>query len=567
MNISGWAKNKKFVSLVSIAALLGAVFSTSAQADDDRNKKDDRSKRVIELANPSGVVITPSSTSLSITFNRVPNASSYTVRVFQGTSGDRLVGQPRTMFNPGNSVTGLTPSTDYRVSVQAIGDKTRYSNSDDPRKFRTRTTGNVITSYVVDWGPACAGNPPNCTEATGGMRSYTPGQQLVPPTTPVFTGFRFLGWESSNIAVAPTSTSTPVAPFGNLTFRPQWIAIDYAVTWNTNCPVQTPRACTDVIDGSSTYLLTNLINAPSTAPTIPGWTFAGWSSNNANVSSTSFPTRAVSPYGNVEFTAEWTPITFQLIWNSNCGNVYNCQPTTGGATTFLAGTAIENVELPTNPSKPGSTFIAWDAVNLDINFVNSTITVTALWDLDPSFDTYTIILNSDCLDNSVCTPATPAVTIFRYPPGFQDDGAEQRAWFETVSVPVEPGRTFVGWDFEMLSEDGLTLTFKALWETPPPSGPRTWNIYWEPGCPGPCSLVGGGPTFYVSNNPNLFLGVTTYVEGETIGYVPTPDPMFFSGTGFNGWNALNTDHIPDPDYRPSAPYGDLYFIANQWSTP
>jgi hypothetical protein len=472
------------------------------------------------------------------------------------------------MFNPGDSVTGLTPSTDYRVSVQAIGNKTKYSNSEDPRKIRTRTTGNVITSYVVDWGPACAGfEPPNCIERIGGTLSYTPGQQLVPPTTPEQVGFTFAGWDSSNPAVAPTSTSTPVAPFGNLLFRPLWTPVDYTVTWNTNCPVQTPGACTGANGGSSTYLLTNLINKPTTDPKVAGWTFARWSSNNANVSATSFPTRAVSPFGNVEFTAEWTPITFQLIWNSNCGNVYNCQPATGGATTVLAGAPIESIELPSNPSKPGSTFIAWDAANLDINFVDLTITVTALWEQDPTYNTYTIILDSDCLDISVCTPATPRETIFRNPPGFQDYQAEQQAWLLTVSVPVESGRTFLGWDLATVSEDGLRLTLKALWETSPPSGPRTWNIYWEPGCPGPCSLVGGGPTFYVSNNSNLFVGVTTYVEGETIGYVPTPDPMYFSGSGFNGWNALNTDHFPDPDYRPSAPYGDLYFVANQWSTP
>lgn len=132
------------VALVSVVALLGTMFSVSVHAANNLNKKDDRSKRLIELANPSGVVITPASSFLTITFNTVANANSYTVHIYLGSTAERLVGSPRTGFNSGDSVTGLTPSTDYRVSVQAIGDQTRYSNSVDPRKFRTRTTAAVV---------------------------------------------------------------------------------------------------------------------------------------------------------------------------------------------------------------------------------------------------------------------------------------------------------------------------------------------------------------------------------------------------------------------------------------
>jgi len=577
MNISGVAKNKKFVAFVSVIALLGMFTSVSAQADDDRNKKDDRSKRVIELDNPSRVVITPSATSLAITFSRVANASSYTVRVFQGTSGDRLVGSPRTMFNPGNSVTGLTPATDYRVSVQAIGNKTKYSNSEDPRKIRTRTTGNVITSYIVDWAPACAGKtPPNCIERTGGTRSYTPGQQLVPPTLPEQVGFTFTGWRSSNPAVAPTDTSTPVAPFGDLVFFPQWTPIDYSVIWSTNCPVQTPGACTDAIGGYSIYLLTNLINAPSTAPTVPGWTFVRWSSNNPNVSSTSFPTRAVSPFGDVEFTAEWGPnISHDVSWDLNCPDNNPCGSSEGGSGYYIEGLGITG---PTsNPSVTGWTFTGWTSSNPNVSAANFPTTpvstfggvrFTAQW----VSNTRNIFWIDNCPTPSDCTPSSGGQTTYIL--------GEAIATFPTP--PSNGGWGFSGWRPEFEPNGDMTNTAVWVQDTPPGDGgggPGDPNNGGGPGDPGnggggPEPDPGSGAFTFTFNYDCIACGEggtssssRTFNAGDSIGSFPAV-PQYADSREFAGWlwseDPMNNGSLTEAELLAIGWNGNATFTA-QWS--
>jgi uncharacterized repeat protein (TIGR02543 family) len=328
MKILGANKNTKLLALVCAVAMLGMTISVSAQAsddrskisvaskkdddrnkkDDDRNKKDDRTPRVIELKNPSGVVITPTPTSLAISFNVVAYASSYTVRIFQGTSGEKLVGSPRILFNPGDSVSGLTPSTDYRVSVQAIGDKTRYSNSDDPRKVSVRTSPTPVnTPFNVTWNSNCL-NGEVCTPASSGTNFYLAGDRLTPPTSdPLRPGFTFTGWQSLNTAVAPTASSTPNPPYADLTFLAQWTPKTYTVTWNSNC--LSGEVCPPASGGTATYTAGQSITPPSN-PSRPGFAFISWTSSNSVVAPTASST-PISPFGNIIFTAQWTPNSVQ----------------------------------------------------------------------------------------------------------------------------------------------------------------------------------------------------------------------------------------------------------------
>ena len=93
------------------------------------------------LGRPSGVVASTfgQSTSLTVTFNNVANASSYTVRVYGGASFATLV-KTQTMYQQPAPITGLTQNTSYQVTVQAIGNGSTYTDSLASGKSATVTT-------------------------------------------------------------------------------------------------------------------------------------------------------------------------------------------------------------------------------------------------------------------------------------------------------------------------------------------------------------------------------------------------------------------------------------------
>lgn len=116
---------------------------------------------------------------LTITFSSVTNASSYTVRLYQ-SDGTTLIGNPYTNFTSGSRITGLTPSTSYRVSVQAIGDGTNYVSSAESAKAASVTTAAAAVTPVITAQPASVSKESGttatfsvtATRSDGGTLSY-----------------------------------------------------------------------------------------------------------------------------------------------------------------------------------------------------------------------------------------------------------------------------------------------------------------------------------------------------------------------------------------------------------
>jgi hypothetical protein len=69
-----------------------------------------------------------STSSITVTFAPIANATSYTVRAYR-SDGTTLVGSPHTTFTSGGSVGGLDPSTTYKFTVTAIGDGSAHGDS------------------------------------------------------------------------------------------------------------------------------------------------------------------------------------------------------------------------------------------------------------------------------------------------------------------------------------------------------------------------------------------------------------------------------------------------------
>ena len=88
------------------------------------------------------------STSITVSFSSVTNASSYTVRVYQ-SDGTTLVGSARANFSSGSAVSGLTPGTTYKFTVQAIGDGTTYSSSAESSQASLATDSGFVNLTIT----------------------------------------------------------------------------------------------------------------------------------------------------------------------------------------------------------------------------------------------------------------------------------------------------------------------------------------------------------------------------------------------------------------------------------
>lgn len=127
---------KKLIASIAVTALLlGTSAAIPAFA---QGASAEKSRGAIKLAKPKNLSVTPAATSVSVAFSNVPNASSYTVRVYP-SSTEILVGPAHTNFNSGDFVTGLSPMTKYKITITAIGNGTTYSNSDESDAVRTTT--------------------------------------------------------------------------------------------------------------------------------------------------------------------------------------------------------------------------------------------------------------------------------------------------------------------------------------------------------------------------------------------------------------------------------------------
>ena len=181
----------KAFAVITFLTLLSS-FSTALSPT---NASEDHSQHLTKLAAPNGVVTVPGSTSTVLRFTAVPNATSYKVRLYavKGENPLRTIAP----FNSGDSVSALTPNSTYKITVQALGDGVRYSNSEESRKVSvtTLTCASGGTCIVGDRGPG------------GGIVYYVSATNFTSTGSTCNTTCKYLEvapatWQSGGLTVA-----------------------------------------------------------------------------------------------------------------------------------------------------------------------------------------------------------------------------------------------------------------------------------------------------------------------------------------------------------------------------
>ncbi|PKM40942.1 MAG: hypothetical protein CVV04_00330 [Firmicutes bacterium HGW-Firmicutes-9] len=454
--------------------------------------------------------------------NNFLNPSRYTVNSATITLRDPI--------RIGYDFAGWTPTD--TIPTGSTGDKA----------FTATWTPSAYTiHYYLNGGTNDAANPATYT-------IETPTINLANPTR---AGYDFWFW-------FPLDT-IPQGSVGDRYVWAIWKApTNYSITYNLNGGTNSPANPSIYNVESSTINLAD--------PTRTGYTFAGWSPTS------SIPAGST---GDKEFTASWTPITYNISYDlaggvNDAGNpatytietptfsladptrdfytfagwapadttieqgstgdlsftaswtpiAYNITYVLNGGTNDAANPATYTVETPTftlaAPTQLGYTFAGWDPADATIELgSHGDLTFTATW--TPIVYPITYVMNGGA--NPAANPATYTIespTI-------------------TLAAPAQAGYVFLGWTPAGVIPTGTTgaLTFTANW-----SAPIVYDI-----------------TYVMNGGINAVGNPATYTVES--GLITLDDPTR-EGYDFLGWTP--TDNIP------AGSVGDETFTAT-WSEP
>ena len=205
--------------------------------------------------------------------------------------------------------------------------------------------------YELDGGVLSITNP---TEYTVETETFT----LNNPTK---EGYIFKGWSTSLTSTSSYNATMTVekGSTGDKEFRAVWQIITYNISYNLN-----GGTLTNVSNPTSYNTTTETFTLKN--PTRKGYTFKGWTGSNGNTAQTSVSI-AKGSMGNKSYTANWTPIKYNIKYELDGGVLSAANPTeyTVETETFTLN----------NPTKEGYTFKGWSKSLTSTSSYNATMTV------------------------------------------------------------------------------------------------------------------------------------------------------------------------------------------------
>ena len=240
----------------------------------------------------------------------------------------------------------------------------------------------------------------NGTEATVITQDFN--TKFETPAAPTKTGYTFAGWDSEVPEAIPAE---------NKSFKALWTINQYTFSFDSD-------GGSDVAAITQNY--GTKIESP-TAPTKPGYTFAGWVP--------AIPETV--PAENMNFKAQWTINQYSLTFDA--GN--------GTEATVITQDYGTKFDTPADPTREGYTFAGWD-MDIPETIPAEDMSFTAKWIANQ----YTLTFDSDGGSD------VAAIT--------QDYGTK----IETPAAPTKTGYTFAGWDNEIPETmPAESMSFKAQW--------------------------------------------------------------------------------------------------------
>jgi uncharacterized repeat protein (TIGR02543 family) len=207
------------------------------------------------------------------------------------------------------------------------------SVSEDMKLYVKKTPLTYTVSYGLAGGTNAASNP----------ASYTIETVDTVLAAPVRTGYIFSGWTGSNGNTPQTAVTITKGSYGNKSYTANWSIDPYNISYDlaggTNA-ASNPVSYT--IETADTVLA---------APVRTGYAFSGWTGSNGNTPQTAV-TIAKGSHGNKSYTANWTPITYQIAYDANGGSgTMNDQSVSYGQSVSLIANAFV---------RSGYTFTGWN---------------------------------------------------------------------------------------------------------------------------------------------------------------------------------------------------------------
>ena len=298
-------------------------------------------------------------------------------------------------------------------------------------------------------------------ELTYSYNMLTNGLTLPNPTK---TGYTFAGWTENDGDTPVKDLVINRFNYGNKVYTANWVANTYTVTFKDNSydPMQ--------VTYDAQYQLA--------IPTWSGHEFNGWFDGSQRISN-----GGIWKFDkDVELTAKWDAIVYNIYYNLDGGSISSDSPVT-----YITD---EQVSLK-NPVRVGYTFIGWTYEGQETPKLDVVIPVGSLGDKEFtanwSPNSYTITLNANG-----GTGVAGSLTV-TYDSAF------------TLPEPTKAGYTFIGW----YDENGWLVT-SGTWNS---ESNLTLTASWTPNT---YSVTLDDVRYYISSVTNDYYYPWTVVDGVLI---------------------------------------------------